>query len=259
MNFISKPETVGIVAAGFNGGQPRGGVELGPGRMIEAGLLSQIEALGYKVSLDDKIPLTYERLMPAVPSEVDLFKTTAVPPPLKNTRYVGAVCKDVMEHVKKTCEAGQIALTLGGDHSLAMGTISGSLAVYPNVGIIWVDAHADINTPETTTSGNLHGMPLSFLTGIASHPQFEWIQKKLDFSRICYIGLRDVDPGEKLILKKYNIRAYSMHEVDRYGIGKVMDMALDYLGRDTPLHLTFDVDALDPSVAPATGILADDI
>ena len=98
-------------------------------------------------------------------------------------------------------------------------------------------------------------MPLSFLTGIASNASFdEWLPTtRLPFSRLVYIGLRDVDKGEKEILKKFNIRAYSMHHVDRYGIGKVVDMALDYLGRDRPIHLSFDVDALDPSVCPSTG------
>jgi len=143
-----------------------------------------------------------------------------------------------------------------------MGTISGSIETHPNVGIIWVDAHADLNTTETTGSGNIHGMPVSYLLGInsPSHPSFpifSWLKPALKPSGIVYIGLRDVDAGEKRLLKEHGIMAFSMHEVDKHGIGKVVDMALDYLnqgpGRERPIHLSFDVDALDPTVAPSTG------
>lgn len=221
---------------------------------MEAGLVSQLEKIEWKVVIDPNTLMTYEHLKPA-PSDHTLEELKAIPPPLKNVRYTSAVTNDVMKQVSETCSQGSLALTIGGDHSLAMGTISGSLSVYPNLGVVWVDAHADINTPETTTSGNLHGMPVSFLMGLSSNEHFaKWLPSaKLHPSRLVYIGLRDVDPGEKALLKQYNIRAYSMHEVDRYGIGKIMDMAMEYLGRDSPIHLSFDVDALDPSVCPSTG------
>ncbi len=128
---------------------------------------------------------------------------------------------------------------------------------YLDACVVWIDAHADINSIETTTSGNIHGMPMSFLLGIneAQIPEYGWIKPILTPDRLVYIGLRDVDQGEKTILKKYGIKAFSMHEVDKYGIGKVVEMALDHVNpkRDKPIHLSFDVDALDPSVAPSTG------
>lgn len=105
-------------------------------------------------------------------------------------------------------------------------------------------------------AGNIHGMPVSFLLGLGQKiPEFSWVKSLLKPERLVYIGLRDVDAGEKRILKENGIRAFSMHEIDRYGIGKVMDMALDHVnpGRKLPIHLSFDVDALDPSVAPSTG------
>ncbi|RUP50077.1 hypothetical protein BC936DRAFT_140429, partial [Jimgerdemannia flammicorona] len=114
----------------------------------------------------------------------------------------------------------------------------------------------DINTPKTTTSGNIHGCPVSFLLGIAGKvPEFEWVPHCLRPDRIVYIGLRDVDEGEKRILRENGIKAFSMSHVDRYGIGQVVEMALDHVNpkRDRPIHLSFDVDALDPSVAPSTG------
>ena len=122
-----------------------------------------------------------------------------------------------------------------------MGTISGSFSAHPEACVVWVDAHADVNSPETTESGNLHGCPLSFLLGIAGNiPEFSWIKPVLKAERLVYIGLRDVDAGEKKILKEHNIKAYSMHEVDKYGIGKVVEMALDHVNpdRSLPIHLS---------------------
>jgi arginase len=135
-------------------------------------------------------------------------------------------------------------------------TLPLSSSTYPEAVVIWIDAHADINTSESTESGNIHGMPVSFLLGIGSKvPEFSWVKPALRKDRIVYIGLRDVDAGEKKILKETGIKAYSMHDVDKHGIGKVVEMALDAVnpGRDRPIHLSFDVDALDPSVAPSTG------
>ena len=134
-----------------------------------------------------------------------------------------------------------------------------------------MDAHADINTPESTDTGNLHGCPVSFLLGLTGtdvEPFNKWIKPCLKPSELfvscsstklpaddsVYIGLRDVDAAEKKILRENGIKAYSMHEVDKYGIGKVVEMALDHVnpGREKPIHLSFDVDALDPTVAPST-------
>lgn len=149
-------------------------------------------------------------------------------------------------------------MTLGGDHSLAMGTIAGTKRKYPNAGVVWVDAHADINTPLTTESGNLHGCPVSFLLGLDGcdvEPFNKWLKPCLKPEDIVYIGLRDIDDAEKKILKENNIKTFTMHHVDKHGIGKVMELALQYINpsRDRPLHLSFDVDALDPTVAPSTG------
>ena len=158
-----------------------------------------------------------------------------------------------------------MVLTLGGDHSIAIGTLSGmSRAIRErlnkDLAVIWVDAHADINTPEQSASGNIHGMPLAYLSGLATdkHPHpFAWLndpeQVPISLQKLVYIGLRDVDRAEKRTLRKYGIKAFSMHDIDRHGIGKVMDMALEWIGGDTPIHLSFDIDALDPVVAPSTG------
>ncbi|KAL2914125.1 Arginase, catabolizes arginine to ornithine and urea [Polyrhizophydium stewartii] len=242
----TRGHTVGLVLAPFSGGQPRGGVEHGPNQLLENGLAKQLRALGWTVEGDgpDAMP-DFESLRPA---------KELVHGILKNPLFVSRVTQKIHELVKKTCAEGKVALTLGGDHSIGMGTVSGSAAVHDNLGVIWVDAHADINTADTTESGNLHGCPMSFVMGIGPKVEaFSWLKPCLRPSRIVYIGLRDVDQGEKRILRENGIKAFSMHEVDKYGIGRVMELAIAHLGADCPIHLSFDVDALDPSVAPATG------
>jgi len=182
---------------------------------------------------------------------------------MKKPKAVSAVTKRLSEQVYEHTSKGRFVLTLGGDHSIAIGTISGTAkAVRERTGrdiaVVWVDAHADINTPETSESGNIHGMPVAFLTGLAKEKRediFGWLKDEnmISVKKLVYIGLRDVDSGEKKILKEHGIRAFSMHDIDRHGIGKVMDMALGWIGSDTPIHLSFDIDALDPMWAPSTG------
>ncbi|KAF8911040.1 arginase [Gymnopilus junonius] len=243
--FIMEPKTTAIVGCPFSGGQPKAGVDQGPIRLIEAGIIKDLEGLGWKVKFDGH-------------HQFEDISATNDPPIgiLKNPRLVSRVTQSVAKVVGDHVAKGELPVTLGGDHSLAMGTISGTLSKYPDACVIWIDAHADINTAETTKSGNIHGMPVSFLLGLGPKvDEFSWVKPLLRTDRLVYIGLRDVDAGEKKILRDNNIKAFSMHEVDKYGIGKVVEIALDHVnpGRDRPIHLSFDVDALDPSVAPSTG------
>jgi len=233
------------VGCPFSGGQPKPGVDQGPIHLVNAGLVKQLEEIGWIVKFDGH-------------HQFEEVSATSDPPIgiLKNPRLVSKVSKAVAEAVGSHARKGEMPVTIGGDHSLAMGTISGTLSQYPDACVIWIDAHADINTVESTSSGNIHGMPVSFLLGIGSNiPEFDWVKPILTPEKIVYIGLRDVDAGEKKILKENKIKAFSMHEVDKYGIGKVVEMALDHVNpqRNLPIHLSFDVDALDPTVAPSTG------
>jgi len=266
--FLPSPKTVAILGCPFSGGQAKLGVDKGPIHLVEAGLINQIEELGWRVVFDGHHqfedipadPLAPPNGIPSDDSAVSALDASLAR--LKNPLFVARVCESVAAAVQAHAERGQLPVTLGGDHSLAMGTISGTLRAYDQACVIWIDAHADINTIDSTDSGNIHGMPLSFLLGLnppAPSPdsilaQYEWVSH-LPAERLVYIGLRDVDKGERAILRKHNIKAFSMHEVDRYGIGKVVEMALDHVNpqRDRPIHLSFDVDALDPSVAPSTG------
>ncbi|PYH45426.1 arginase [Aspergillus saccharolyticus JOP 1030-1] len=252
--FLSKPNQLGVVAVGFNGGQCKMGVEAAPMALVQAGLLDQLrEDLGYELHYDDKVHY-YEDKMPAEdPDHRGMKKPRAV------SAVTEALSNQVYEHAKE----GKFVLTLGGDHSIAIGTISGTAkAIRERLGremaVIWVDAHADINVPEMSPSGNIHGMPMAFLTRLAREERpdiFGWLKDEhiVNTRKLVYIGLRDVDRGEKQLLREHGIKAFSMHDVDRYGIGRVVEMALAHIGNDTPIHLSFDVDALDPQWAPSTG------
>lgn len=252
--FLKNGSDLGIVAVGFSGGQCKAGVDAAPMALIESGLAEQLkDDLEYNIHFDDKVH-SYDELLPS--SDPDHRG-------MKKPRAVSAVTQALSQQVYDHAKEGRFVLTLGGDHSIAIGTISGTAkAIRERLGrdmaVIWVDAHADINTPETSDSGNIHGMPVAFLTGLASDKPdapFGWIkdEHRVSVKKIVYIGLRDVDRGEKKILRENGIKAFSMHDIDRHGIGKVMDMALGWIGSDTPIHLSFDIDALDPRFAPSTG------
>lgn len=277
--FLSSPEDLGVVAVGFSGGQVRHswawllprliyrraetdksqckpGVDAAPSALIDSGLLTQLHSeLGYRLHGHTQVHL-YGDLEPAND------------PPYRNMKKplaVSAVTRRIAEQTYEQAKEGRMVLTLGGDHSIAIGTIGGVAKAIKErfqgrreVAVIWVDAHADINTPETSDSGNIHGMPVSFLTGLATEDKdeyFGWLKddNRISVNKLVYIGLRDVDPGEKKILRENKIKAFSMFDIDRHGIGRVMEMALAHIGTDTPIHLSFDVDALDPMWAPSTG------
>ncbi|KAI5920137.1 arginase [Camillea tinctor] len=252
--FLSNPEDLGVVAVGFSGGQCKPGVDAAPSALIESGLLTQLrDELNYKLHGDDTVHL-YTDL---VPKDDPPYRN------MKNPKAVSAVTQRLCDQVYSHAKEGRMVLTLGGDHSIAIGTISGTAkAIRERLGremaVIWVDAHSDINTPETSDSGNVHGMPVSFLTGLAKEDKeeyFGWLKPDnlISVRKLVYIGLRDVDPGEKKILRENGIKAFSMFDIDRHGIGRVVEMALAHIGTDTPIHLSFDVDALDPMWAPSTG------
>lgn len=197
--------------------QCKPGVDAAPSALIANGLLTQLrEDLGYKLFHDDTVH-SYKDLLPA--SDPDYRG-------MKNPLAVSAVTKKLCEQVYSHAKEGRCVLTLGGDHSIAIGTIAGTAkAIRERLGremaVIWVDAHTDINTPETSESGNVHGMPVAFLSGLAKDDRedtFGWLKKEnmISLKKLVYIGLRDVDRGEKLILREQGIKAFSMHDIDRY-------------------------------------------
>ncbi|XP_043837782.1 arginase-2, mitochondrial [Dromiciops gliroides] len=240
--------SVAVIGAPFFKGQKRRGVEHGPAAVREAGLLKRLSNLGCRVN--DLGDLSFTPV-----ANDELYNNLVV-----NPRSVGLANQELSEAVSRAVSSGHRCLTVGGDHSLAIGSISGHARHRPDLCVIWVDAHADINTPLTTSSGSLHGQPVSFLLRelqdkVPSLPGFSWIKPCLSSPDIVYIGLRDVDPAEHFILKNYDILYFSMRDIDRLGIQKVMEQTFDQLisKKQRPIHLSFDIDAFDPSLAPATG------
>jgi len=185
--------------------------------LIESGLIDQLRnELALTVHHDGKVH-SYTELLPM--SDEDYRN-------MKKPRAVSAVTQQIAEQVYEHSSKGRFVLTLGGDHSIAIGTIAGTAkAIRERLGreiaVIWVDAHADINTPETSESGNIHGMPVAFLTGLAKEDKLEmfgWLtdENRISPNKLVYIGLRDIDRGEKQILRENGIKAFSMHDVDRF-------------------------------------------
>ena len=245
---LAAPRTVSVVGAPQQFGQPRGGVEHAPTLLRAAGLHAAIATLDWRI--DDA-------------GDVDMDTTQDIAGPLRHAAEIGHGSRKLMEACYEAHCKGHFVLTLGGDHSIALGTVAAALKARPSTKVLWVDAHADCNSPATSPSGNAHGMPLAFLLGLvepkelgdAAHA-FAWLEDvRLDPRNLAFVGLRDVDAAERKILLKLRERGCSvstMHDVDRKGIGQVVDSALDHLG-DGPLHCSLDVDACDPLIAPATG------
>lgn len=239
--------TCEVLGVPFSGGQPRGGVEYGPQVLRAEGVISSLEELGWDMKDLGDLELPAQ---PAHESEC------TVQGRVKNPSWVGSVTKALADATEQIVERDHFPLILGGDHSIAVGTVAGMARQFPNLGVIWVDAHADINTSGSTPSGNLHGMPVSFLMGLTPPVKgFEWLDMDnppLGLDQLVYIGLRDLEKAEMKFLREHSIKCFDMHDVDRLGIGTVMDNAIKIMGA-RPIHLSFDIDALDPREAPSTG------
>ncbi|XP_043929998.1 arginase-2, mitochondrial [Protopterus annectens] len=240
--------SVTIIGAPFSKGQEKSGVEHGPHYIRNAGLRERLVGLGCGVHDCGDLKLPHI-------ADDECYNNY-----IRFPRSVGLANQKLAKAVSQAIAAGHTCVTLGGDHSLAVGSIQGHAHQCPDICVIWVDAHADINTPLTSPSGNLHGQPVSFLLRelqdkMPEIPGFDWSKPCLNSADIVYIGLRDIDPGEYYILKNYGIQYFSMRDIDRLGIQKVMEMTLDHLiaRKQRSIHLSFDIDAFDPLVAPATG------
>lgn len=259
-----KNRELSIVLAPFSGGQGKLGVEKGPKYMLKHGLQTSIEDLGWSTELEPSMDeaqfvgkLKMEKDSTTGGSSVMTDGVKA-----KRADLVGEATKLVYNSVSKVVQANRFPLTLGCDHSIAIGTVSAVLDKYPDAGLLWIDAHADINTIESTPSGNLHGCPVSFLMGLNKDvphcpESLKWVPGNLSPKKIAYIGLRDVDAGEKKILKDLGIAAFSMYHVDKYGINAVIEMAMKAVHPETngegPIMCSYDVDGVDPLYIPATG------
>ncbi|KAL3875004.1 hypothetical protein ACJMK2_037954 [Sinanodonta woodiana] len=244
---INSTESIGVIGIPFSKGQPRTGTEFGPKVLRLGGIVNKLQSLGCHVEDHGDV-------------EVIQVENDDPEEKAKNPRSVGQTSKLIADKVEQELRSEDICIALGGDHSMAIGTIAGNARVEPDLVVLWIDAHADINTPMTSDSGNIHGMPLAFLVHelesyVPKLSGFEWLTPCIHAKDIAYIGLRDVDAGERKIIEKFGITAFSMQEIDRYGIKEVVERALRAVDPEgnRPIHLSFDVDAMDPTLTPSTG------
>lgn len=239
---------VAIIGVPLDLGGNRRGVDMGPSALRLTHLVSRLKHLGYDVvdTGDVDVPL---------PEECHLGD-----PKKKYAKEIGEVCQSLCDRVVKVMGEGRIPVTLGGDHSIAMGSIAGVAKQHQakgeKVGLIWFDAHGDMNTPESSNSGNVHGMPLAHVLGMGDEglAMIGGFKPKVQASSSCLIGIRDLDDREKRLIADSGISVFTMKDIDRHGVSHVIDEAIDRATRGTSgFHVSFDVDAIDPSEALGVG------
>jgi arginase len=240
--MAKKPIT--IIGMPMDLGQGRRGVDMGPSAMRYASAQALLEKLGYDV--EDIGDLH-------VPSPESTIQGD---PRLKYLCAIRDVNEKLAATVSDVVERGRFPLVLGGDHSMAIGTVAGVAKHYRKMGLIWFDAHGDLNTGETTPSGNIHGMSLAVSLGVG-HPDLVNIggyAPKARPENTVIIGARELDPGERELIRSLGIKVFTMHEIDRLGMARVMEEAIAIVSRDTDgVHLSLDLDGLDPKDAPGVG------
>ena len=236
--------TISIIGLPMDLGQTRRGVDMGPSAIRCAGVVERLEELQFDVN--DLGDIIIGR--PGNPNEPGSN--------LKNLSLVAKGNEQLAARVDKIIEEDSFPLILGGDHSIAIGTLAGVAKHYDNLGVIWFDAHGDLNTEETSPSGNIHGMPLAVSLGLG-HPDLVNLygyEGKVKPENIVIIGARSLDEGEKELIRKMGIKVFTMHEIDRLGMTKVMEDTIAYLKEKTDgVHLSLDLDGVDPAEAPGVG------
>jgi arginase len=224
---------IAIIGAPLDLGQGRRGVDMGPSAMRVAGLGARLTALGHTVS--------------------DLGN-------IQSPHEIAAACKRLGEIVAQSLGENRIPLVLGGDHSIAAGTVAGVSRHYrelgSKIGMLWIDAHADMNTPESSPSGNVHGMPLACCTGVGPDAltNLFGFAPKVEPRNTVLIGIRDVDEVERIHVREIGVRAFTMRDLDERGMRSVMDEAIAIASDGTAgFHLSLDLDFVDPEYAPGVG------
>ncbi|XP_031572267.1 arginase-1-like [Actinia tenebrosa] len=245
-------QSVEVINVPFSGGQTKKGVDLAPNFLRDVGFYGRLKNIGLKLSTAEAIDLEHQdsEHQPEVYVHNQL---------VKNPTTCGHVSRQTADAVFKALKEGKTAIVIGGDHSIATGTTFGHYLFNKNTCLLWVDAHADINSPLITTSGNIHGMPVSWIIkGFPSFPVvpgYEWVHRCIPPSKIAYVGLRDVEPQEQKLLNDLGITAFYIKDIDELGIVTTMQKALEQISpnNECPIHVSFDIDAMDPEVAPTTG------
>lgn len=241
-------KTVSLIGFPMDLGAGRRGVDMGPSALRIAELEKKLEALGYEVVDEGDIQVKTQEIQRIAD---------------KRLRYlpeIARACEKLGQRVKKSLDEKRFPIILGGDHSMSIGSIAGAAAYCreqgKRLGVLWIDAHADMNTPETTPSGNIHGMPLSVSMGLGS-PRLTSILgdfKKVEPPNVAIIGARSVDQGERELIRDLHVQVYTMLDIDKEGIYSVIDRVLTYFADNVDyVHVSFDLDSVDPTIAKGVG------
>jgi arginase len=235
---------IAIIGVPADLGASRRGTDMGPSAIRYAKLREQLVELGHDVA-------DLGNLHAPVAEAVH-----AGGPHLRYLPEIETICRELADAVEDTVRGGRMPLVLGGDHSISVGTLAGLTRVRPGVGLLWMDAHGDFNTPETTPSGNIHGMPLAAVTGRGERRLVELggPAPMVPPDHAALVGVRDLDPLEREALRGSGLHVFTMKEVDRLGVGRVMEEAIARVAAcGRAVHLSFDLDVIDPRYAPGVG------
>lgn len=243
-----KPSRIRVIGVPLDLGQDRRGVDMGPSAVRVAGLSSRLEALQFRVEDAGNVAVAFpEQQSPGNPRA-------------KYLHAIAETCRKQADWVVKTLEDGAFPLVLGGDHSIAVGTVSGVSEFYrrqqKKVGLIWLDAHGDFNTPETTPSGNIHGMPLACLLGQGSDEltQIFHFSPKVESSHTVLVGVHDLDEQEKALLRASRVKVFTMRDIDERGMRSVVEEAVAIATNGTEgFCCSLDMDFIDAAWAPGVG------
>ena len=231
-------------------GASRHGSDMGPSAIRLAGIRERLEAIGHRTMRH--------------PSPVQIQPQEFVEEGDSSAKYLAPIrraCEALAGEVDRAAAEGGFPLVLGGDHSIALGSIAGMSAAAARegrrLGVLYVDAHGDFNTPETTPSGNIHGecLAASCGFGLPELVNLYHVGTKVDPANVCFVGLRDLDPGERTLMKRAGVTAFTMSDIDRQGFPAIVRSVVAFFkGRVDVVHVSFDMDVLDPMFAPGTGI-----
>jgi arginase len=238
-----RKQPVAVIGAPLDLGSGRRGVDMGPSAIRYAGLDAKLEELG----------------LPVVDwGNVESAVAEATEEGSERARFLGPVlrtCERVAELVKRAAQDGHLPLVLGGDHSVALGSMGGLASLDGPGGVLWIDAHGDLNTPDTTPSGNLHGMVLAAAVGLAGDmfASTSWPLPSIDPTRVALVGGRAFDAGERDRVRELGFKVFTMSDIDRLGVERAIRESLAHVAGPGFVHLSLDMDAIDPDVAPGVG------
>ncbi|KAF5277713.1 hypothetical protein FQR65_LT03693 [Abscondita terminalis] len=250
VRHVSKITKIGVLGVPFENGQPKVGTGNAPKYIRDGGLIQSLKDIHEYMDVVDYGDVSYK----VDPHVKDV-------PNMKEYVHMVSCAREVTKRVTEIIKDGRMCLTLGGDHAIAVATVDGHIqAVSSDIVLIWVDAHADVNTSHTSDTGHTHGMPVALLAKELSDywpylPGMDWQKPVMSIKNLVYFGLRAVDSYERLIIEKLGILAFGMEEIETYGIDTCVNMALERIDPDKTksVHVSFDIDSLDSMEAPCTG------